>query len=230
MATAAPVVADTDFEHDYSNQTDIFDPAQHAWPLTIIGLGGIGSQLALKAAKLGVSGLVLYDDDLVERHNLPYQMYRPCDIGLSKAEATAEILREYGYANVTAHQGRVDETTRLSGVVISGVDSMASRHAIWASVQFNPEVLLYMDGRIGGEHVQLYTLNPCDPDAIDRYEATLFSDAEAAPLPCAARAVIHPAMDVAMRMLTQLTNFTRGRLVPFNVMTFTPDFEAYAFA
>jgi molybdopterin/thiamine biosynthesis adenylyltransferase len=231
MDTATTVVeeADAAIEHDYSNQTDIFDPDQHAWPVNFIGLGGIGSQMVLQIAKLGVTSINLYDDDDVELHNLPYQMYRPCDIGKPKAQAMADILRSFGYTNVNVNVGRVDSTTGLEGIVIAGVDSMESRRAIWDAVQFNPQVILFMDGRLGGEHVQLYTLNPCDPEAVDRYEATFFDDADAAPLPCAARAVIHPAMNVATMVVSQITNFTRGRRIPFSIITFTPDFEVFAF-
>ena len=219
-----------DIVFDFSNQTDIFDPSQHAWPVTVIGLGGIGSMLVLKLAKLGVTRLRLWDDDLVELHNLPYQMYRPRDIGRSKAEATADILRDFGYTDVEAHAERISADTPLEGLVIAGVDSMTSRQAIWEAVQWNVNVPLYMDGRLGGEHVQLFTINPSDPEDVERYEKTLFTDEEAAPLPCAARAVIHPAMDVTMMMVAQITNFTReDRPLPWTITKFTPDFEAFAF-
>jgi len=212
----------------YEHQTDIFDPESFMWPVHVIGLGGIGSALALPLAKLGLqSQLHLWDHDpTVEAHNVPAQLlYRAKDIGKPKAETAAEIVRDYcdPKCEVIAHAEKVTETTPLSGVVISGVDSMKSRKAIWSAVQFNPEVSLYIDGRMGGEQVSLFSLNPSDIDAGEFYSGWLFDDEDGAPLPCAARTVIHPPIVLAGLIIAQLTRFARGletkRYIDFHTKT-----------
>lgn len=95
---------------------------------------------------------------------------------------------------------------------------MASRQSIWNAVKWNANVPLYMDGRIGGEALQLLTLNPSDYDAINVYEKWLFTDEEAAQLPCAARTVIHPPTVLAGLMVASLTQFARGRQPKANIM------------
>lgn len=199
----------------YSDQTDIFDPEQFTWPVHVIGLGGIGSALVLPLVKLGLrSELHLWDDDaVIEPHNIPAQLlYRRSDVGKPKAETVAEILNPYCEPQCTLvpHAERVTGDTPLSGVVIGGVDSMASRKAIWEAVEFNPEVPLYIDGRIGGGQFQLFTINPSDIDDVDFYHDWLFDDSEGSPLPCAARTVIGPPVTLAGLSITQLTRFARG--------------------
>lgn len=199
----------------YSDQKDIFDPEGFTWPVHVIGLGGIGSALVLPLVKLGLrSELHLWDDDaVIEPHNIPAQLlYRRSDVGKPKAETAAEILEPYCEPQCTLvpHAERVTSDTPLSGVVIGGVDSMTSRKAIWESVEFNPEVPLYMDGRIGGEQFQLFAINPSDIDDVTFYQSWLFDDSEGSPLPCAARTVIGPPVTLAGMIVTQLTRFARG--------------------
>ncbi len=200
---------------DYSDQTDIFDPAKFAWPVHMIGLGGIGSATVLPLVKLGLrSTLHLWDNDEVEPRNIPAQLiYRPSDVGKSKVQATIDTLSGYIEAptELQGHTEFVTATTDLSGVVISGVDSMSARNDIWQAVKWNPEVPLLLDGRIGGEQLTLLALSPSDPEAIEYYEELwLFPDEEGAELPCAARTVIHPVVVLAGCIVAQLTRFARG--------------------
>ena len=205
---------------DYSNQTDIFNPERFTWPVHIIGLGGIGGSLLFPLVKLGIGEVHLWDDDVVVPHNLPSQLiYRPSDVGQPKVVAAQAFLeRQESGCVVQTHAVRVGPETTLQGIVISGVDSMASRKAIWQVVRFSFEIPLYLDGRIGGERLQLLSCRPSDVDGIERYERTLFSDDEASPLPCAARAVIHPVVTLAGLIITQLTLFARNEEVRPNIM------------
>ncbi len=200
---------------DYSGQTDIFDPDAFTWPVHVIGAGGIGSALLLPLVKLGLrSTLHVWDADAVESHNVPAQLiYRRKDVGKAKVAAAAEILTDYIEPQCTfiTHEEFVTADTCLDGVVISGVDSMRAREGIWEAVKFNSDVPLYLDGRIGGEQMTLLTLNPSDIDDVEFYEEDwLFPDSEGAPLPCAARTVIHPPTVLAGHIVAQLTRFARG--------------------
>jgi bacteriocin biosynthesis cyclodehydratase domain-containing protein len=61
--------------------------------VAVIGLGGLGSWVALSLAMSGVGHLVGYDDDRVEAGNLHRQiLYGEADIGLPKADAAAVRL------------------------------------------------------------------------------------------------------------------------------------------
>ena len=146
--------------------THIFDPSRWVREVHVVGCGGIGSWLAFFLMKNDLPKIHFYDDDVVEEHNIHTQLFRRSDVGTSKVEALAAFAeREELDTIVVPHVMRVEETSQLelSGVVISGVDSMDSRKAIWELVKFNTFVDLYMDGRIGGDVLHLYTLNPSSP-------------------------------------------------------------------
>lgn len=62
--------------------------------VAIAGLGGLGSNVAIYLARMGVGSLHLIDFDTVDASNLNRQMYRICDLGKFKADALAEELQE----------------------------------------------------------------------------------------------------------------------------------------
>jgi molybdopterin/thiamine biosynthesis adenylyltransferase len=82
--------------------------------IILIGLGGVGSQIALALARKGAGSLVLLDHDIVEPSNLPRQVYYPKDIGKPKAYALARTL---------AREGFLDQT--FSGYYVSFEDAVA---------------------------------------------------------------------------------------------------------
>jgi molybdopterin/thiamine biosynthesis adenylyltransferase len=60
----------------------------------VLGVGGLGSQVAHLLAAAGVGRLVLCDRDVVEVRNLNRQLYDTTDLGRVKVEAAAERLRK----------------------------------------------------------------------------------------------------------------------------------------
>jgi molybdopterin/thiamine biosynthesis adenylyltransferase len=60
--------------------------------IILIGIGGVGSQIALALARKGAGKLVLLDHDIIEPSNLPRQVYYPKDVGKPKAYALAGNL------------------------------------------------------------------------------------------------------------------------------------------
>lgn len=68
--------------------------ALHNARVAVVGLGGLGSNIAVALTRLGVGHLYLYDFDKVELSNLNRQYYFLSDIGKYKAEALAQHLRQ----------------------------------------------------------------------------------------------------------------------------------------
>ena len=60
----------------------------------ILGLGGLGSNVALLLARAGIGYLKLIDFDVVEVSNLNRQQYRISHIGMKKTEAIKTIIKE----------------------------------------------------------------------------------------------------------------------------------------
>lgn len=70
----------------------------------IAGLGGLGSNVAISLARVGIGKLVLVDYDVVEPSNLNRQQYYIKHIGMFKTDALREILCEINpYVNVITH-------------------------------------------------------------------------------------------------------------------------------
>ncbi|MHC4093220.1 MAG: ThiF family adenylyltransferase, partial [Planctomycetota bacterium] len=61
-------------------------------PVTIVGVGAIGRQVALQLGVMGVSPLTLIDHDGVETVNLGAQGFLEADLGTLKVEATARLI------------------------------------------------------------------------------------------------------------------------------------------
>jgi molybdopterin/thiamine biosynthesis adenylyltransferase len=189
---------------DYWRQLDFVRPERLGFPITVVGVGGIGSPVALALAKMGCRRLTVYDPDRVEAHNLPNQLYRLRDVGRPKVEALAELLADFATIEVQAIPEAVDGQ-RLEGMVIAAVDSMAARQRIWrGSVRYRGTIPLYVDARMGGQVCRVLTVRPADPDQVRRYEATLYSDEAAVEDPCTAQAIVYTTFGVAALVANQV--------------------------
>ena len=68
--------------------------ALHNARVAVVGLGGLGSNIAVALTRLGIGQLYLYDFDKVELSNLNRQYYFLDDIGQYKADALLKHLRQ----------------------------------------------------------------------------------------------------------------------------------------
>lgn len=182
----------------------------------VIGVGGIGNELARALGRMGTQELHLWDPDLVEAANLEYQhAYREDDIGRPKVEAMADYLvRQGAVARIVQHPEKVSDghAAELSGLVLAGVDSMSARVDIFESVWYNPGVLCYWDGRTGGPQFDCFRIEPNDPDQVDFYRDHLWPDEEVAALPCGGRDDSESAGILARIMTRSVTRFVTAHL------------------
>ncbi|MGV9002058.1 MAG: ThiF family adenylyltransferase [Candidatus Saccharimonadaceae bacterium] len=203
---------------DFSDQAGIFDPNTFADTITLIGCGGIGASALPTLVTMGFRRFELWDPDLVEPRNVASQLlYKPSDLYRSKVEVASEYLLAYGAREVVIHPEYFTADTAIDlGVVISGVDSMAARQIIWEAIKRNEDnVQLYLDGRIGGQHMQLLAVEPIDGEWYEK--KWLFNDDKAAPLPCTERAIAYPAVALGSFMASHLAAWNRGNVLPKRV-------------
>lgn len=71
----------------------VFEKCRHA-VIGIAGLGGLGSNVAISLARVGIGKLILVDYDVVEPSNLNRQQYFIRHIGMYKTEALKELINE----------------------------------------------------------------------------------------------------------------------------------------
>jgi len=192
----------------YSRQTDIFNPMEKMCPVTIVGAGGIGSPVGLALGKLGIQKITVIDDDRVETHNLPNQIYPMDSVGRQKVDAFQNMVEQFSEAKVHPMNWKWNGDVPR-GIVVSAIDNMEGRKKIFESVRYKPQVQLLIDGRMGGEFIRLYSIRPCDPDDLTFYETTLYSDEEAVELPCTARAVIYTSFFVGAFVARAVAKFLK---------------------
>lgn len=96
---------------------------------------------------------------------------------------------------IVPHPNRYDGTS-TSKVLISAVDSMASRKEIWGHFKASEHNSFFIDARMGGLHYEVYTCNFGNDEDYKAYEASLFDDSEATPIPCTEKAIIFNTMAI----------------------------------
>ena len=103
----------------------------------LVGLGGLGSVIAMQLAAMGVGHLWLVDRDVVEESNLQRQYIYDFDaIGYPKVEAAAkrlEKLNPYGDYKPVPLSFNEHNAIRIIGgasVVVDGLDNMNTRYAV----------------------------------------------------------------------------------------------------
>lgn len=81
----------------------------------IAGLGGLGSNIAVNLARMGIGHLIIIDFDIVEPSNLNRQSYYVCHLGMPKCIAMKSQIEQINpYVKVTDINERVTEQNAYS--------------------------------------------------------------------------------------------------------------------
>ncbi|WNZ30296.1 MAG: HesA/MoeB/ThiF family protein [Candidatus Bathyarchaeota archaeon] len=103
----------------------------------VVGLGGLGSPVAMQLAGMGVGHLRIVDGDFVDVTNLHRQhLYGVDKKGMSKVDAATERLRKLNpYIVIEPVKTLVNKTNakeiiQTMNVVVDGLDNMEARYAV----------------------------------------------------------------------------------------------------
>jgi len=130
----------------------------------IVGVGGLGCEIAKNLAMLGVGHLDLVDLDIIEHSNFNRQiLFIGAKLGEPKAFAAAKKLKEIN-PNITV-KGYHTSLERLNpslyynaDVIVGGLDSMNARLNLnTQAVRFRKPLV---DGGVSGYHGHIYTIFP----------------------------------------------------------------------
>lgn len=186
----------------FLRQIDILTPEVCKEPVFIIGAGATGSFTALALAKMGFEDIRIFDADTVEEHNFPNQFFPIKAQGQNKATMVKDIVAEF--TGVKIHASPVFyERQPLKGIVISALDTMSGRKAIFKN-SAKGDVKLLLDPRTGPEVFRLLTVDMSLSGEKEKYDKTLFSDAEADVAPCTARSIIYSVLVVSAYVCRQI--------------------------
>jgi len=185
--------------------------------VAVVGVGAIGSHTAEAMTKMGVRNLHIFDDDTVEVHNLSNQGYFIPEIGYKKVEALANRLTEGTGAEIIAEDKRVEDGHQFRETyVISAVDNMASRKAIFESFLMSTTSRYFIDGRMAARFGQVFFVDKSNRETIEKYEGSLFSDDEAVALPCTEKATVFCAYGLSSIICSLLAKSIIGEPIRFN--------------
>lgn len=196
---------------DFSRQSSLVPEAiLSITPVTVIGVGAVGRNVALQLAAIGAKSVILHDFDMVDASNITTQGYRAAELGAYKVNACAAAIRELdSEAAVWTNY----ERWRPGGGPVDGhgvfccVDSMAARRAIHKGVK--DRCAFFADARMMGETCYVYVAST--PEEHEDYEATLFGDDEVESGRCTARSTIYCASFCAAAMVHQFARWLRGQ-------------------
>jgi len=188
--------------------------------IEIIGAGGIGSWATLALTKMGCKNIKIRDHDKVEIHNTASQLFGENSVGESKVAAlTKYILDLTGEAIlVSEYEWKPVGVPFIGPIVISAVDSIETRIEIWKQILESPGVELYIDGRMAGDLIRIYSIplhsGPKDWDPMIEYAKTLVP---VKPGPCTARAVVYNTFVCGGFIANLVKKYAKEEEVPFEV-------------
>lgn len=103
----------------------------------VVGMGGLGSPVAMYLAAAGVGHLILVDDDKVDLTNLQRQIvHTNQQIGVAKVESAKTMIQQLNPATkLTLHSSRLHDEelltqVELADVVVDCTDNFTTRFAI----------------------------------------------------------------------------------------------------
>jgi len=211
-----------DIELRRSRQAALVNPEIFVNPITVIGCGAIGSFTTLTLAKMGFHKLTVIDYDTIGEENISNQFYRYSDIGKNKADALRDMIHDFEDINIHAIDVPWTNVYGLEGHIIMAVDSMSVRKHIYDAIKRNIDVDSFIDGRMGGQQAEVYTVDLTKAEDKRIYLQYLWSETEASELPCTQKAVMYNVLWIASMIANQTRLLMEGKRI-HNVMRM--DFE-----
>lgn len=196
----------------------------------VIGVGGLGSPVAMYLAAAGVGHLVLVDDDEVDLSNLQRQVVHSSErIGMPKVEsARQQLLALNPEISVTTIARRLEgedllEQVRKADVVLECSDNFASRFALnCACVSEQRPLVSGAAIRLEGQ-VAVFDARQADAPC---YQC-LYGEADEQSLTCSESGVLAPLVGIigsmqaleAIKVLSGLGAPLLGKLLMFDAMS-----------
>lgn len=143
---------------DLTKHEDWFNPVEIKNTIHVIGQGALGSWMSEGLVRMGFTNIQIYDEDIVNPHNISNQNFENRDIGEDKTKMMERRLKAINPRVKVTVNGKYifdpEKNNYLSGYVFLCLDNIDTRRMI---VENNPYVMFWTDIRIGLEEGQVYS-------------------------------------------------------------------------
>ncbi len=168
------------------------------------------------------SCIVIFDDDIVNLHNVAASYYtrKQSILQMPKAQAMVENMNALMDVNVLGIKAKVPSGLPVSyavkPVVIISTDSRRSRVLFWSHVKREDDVELLIDARSGWDVTSIHTCKMDDGRSRQAYSDSL--EAEGGNIPCSARAVGYNSIGVAANVAAIVKSYANNETFPSYIM------------
>lgn len=197
----------------------------------VIGLGGVGSWLALMLGRIGYK-LTLMDPDTVSEQNMSGQLLAADFIDIPKVNACLSVLNTFGVDEKEVVQdkfvGNFDAKVGAfldCQVLVSAADSMAVRLDAWQTYMDNPAILMMVDVRMAMENFAVYVLTKNDPSRAERWRQEWFDDSQADPEVCTLKATSHCGATCASFAVGLINNWVANHHLDMRNLPYRTEFN-----
>lgn len=194
----------------------------------VVGAGGISSWTVLALSRLNLKGIYIIDDDEVSAYNMAGQFFGPMNIGGHKVSELVNNVKLFSpNINMNMSRSRFYSDTSIRkyiDIIITGVDLMASRWAVYNSAKASGFTGLYIDGRLSADTLQVICFRFDDIKSRRRYEENyMFNDMDADITICSFKQTTYMAMMIGSVICNLVVNYANNKvnLVEYNLPFFT---------
>lgn len=217
--------------HDlYIRQTALADPEKLDKKILVVGAGGIGSWTVLALLKMGCQDVTVMDYDEVEVHNAGSQLYGSWDSGKTKVQALEDRLStlsdiEANFINNQITPENVNQIVSEFDIIVFAVDLIDVRKLLFEALKNTQK--RFIDGRMAGNAIEIYSVLLDNPEQVKLYEETLFSEEEAIHVECSSRAVIYNCFVIAGLITDIVARWSNDEEVPTELIVDLQNFTLF---
>lgn len=215
----------------WNRQLGLIHPEKLQMPILIIGAGSIGSWTALALSKLGCSNITIMDGDVVEEHNAGSQVYKASDEGMEKVQALSDKLRlltDLQPQIIANHWDSENpehkEMMYKYVIIIAAVDNITTRTQLFKNLR---DSVFFIDGRMAGNELEIYTVRGGVKEDEEAYEKTLFAEEETTLVACSERSVVYNVFLMGGLIADIVKKYANGEELPQEILMDLYNFSLY---
>jgi len=185
-------------------------------PVTVVGVGGIGSFTAFFLARAGFA-TTLIDHDIIDNTNMSGQLFSSNQVLMPKVDAIKETIQNFGGTKVAITlkqkftRNSINQEDFIHPITIVGTDNMISRKEVFNTwkrkylfLSDYKKDIMFVDGRLNAESFQIFCIR--NEEDAERYEKYLYDDSEIPEVSCTAKQTSHYAGGIAFNITRFVTN------------------------